>query len=578
MKSDFQKTMLIAAGLACLGIGWRLLFMLTGQSELDGDGAILGIMAQDIWFGKFYVFWPEQHYLGALQHYLYAIASLGIFTQEPIVLKLVCIFVSLVYSYTLYLMVQELFNNKVLAVIACLLSLASPAFFTEWSMNCRGAFLPTCALGHVMLIISNRICKATDESRVRALLTQLAILAGFGWYMFPMIIAFFIPIICQLLFFRSSGRSILIKHLFGNLAPLKLLVDFLIIALFALLLMRTISLTPAYNSYRLIFLLWVGLSLIILIADHFLRKNGKKQIFNLSRIFVWCAIGLSPQLIYLFFVEVIWYKAGLRFNLSYGAMLLKFMITDLVLILGPRLVKVDVFPLFIDLMLYFFALATILFSFLKPFNIRKNMLNAEQRRNFAVLLILMGFSSFLYFFSRSNGDEPRHLLPIYSALFLIFALAIYELGMQKKVAGVVLALLIVGVNAGFNFSLWQQKMVWPQYMSEEQWGLKNWLKENDIDAVYSRNYNFAYSMMFVSDRNIAFSPRIEVVRYVDGLERLKKSRKFAVVISAFGSEEYVRKKEKQDFEIKRTIIGRKAILSDIKKNGRAVSYEEFKVY
>ena len=119
-----QRATLVAVVAA--GAGLRLWMLASGQSPLDGDQAVTGLMARRILHGKdVYVFWAGGRYMGTFEQYLQA-ATFGLLPDNAFTLRLPEILISTATAVLLYFVALRILGTPWRATLAT-------ALFSFWS-------------------------------------------------------------------------------------------------------------------------------------------------------------------------------------------------------------------------------------------------------------------------------------------------------------------------------------------------------------------------------------------------------------------------------------------------------------
>ena len=169
----------------------RLDFMRAGGFVIDGDEAIVGLMANHILEGRGVpVFYYGQHYMGSLEP-LCAAAMFYLFGSSPVVLQLTPLLFSLVLVVVMYALGKEV-GGVVVGRVAALLCALPPVALVVWSYKARGGFIELLVIGALSLLCFLRWLKQNPKDLRYSTLT--AALLGLGWWVNNQILYFLIPI------------------------------------------------------------------------------------------------------------------------------------------------------------------------------------------------------------------------------------------------------------------------------------------------------------------------------------------------------------------------------------------------
>src|SRR5207249_4663737 len=136
--------------LLALGLAVRLAIMLSPLGELDGDEAVVGLMARHIAFlGEPPVFYYGQPYLGSLEAFS-AAPLFTLFDSSTLALKLVPTIYSLGFLAVSALVARRLFGTGPALATAVYLALP-PSMWAVWSTKARGGYAELLFLGEALL-------------------------------------------------------------------------------------------------------------------------------------------------------------------------------------------------------------------------------------------------------------------------------------------------------------------------------------------------------------------------------------------------------------------------------------------
>jgi 4-amino-4-deoxy-L-arabinose transferase-like glycosyltransferase len=139
------------AALALLGLALRLAVLASPLGELDGDEAVVGLMARHIaLLGDRPVFYYGQPYLGSLEAFT-AAPLFWLFGSSTFLLKLVPAAYSLGFLLLSALLARGLFGQGPALITAAYLA-APPAMWAVWSTKARGGYAEVLCLGEAFLL------------------------------------------------------------------------------------------------------------------------------------------------------------------------------------------------------------------------------------------------------------------------------------------------------------------------------------------------------------------------------------------------------------------------------------------
>src|SRR5437867_117483 len=122
-----------------IGLGLRLAVVASPLGELDGDEAVVGLMARHIAFlGDRPVFYYGQPYLGSLEAFS-AAALFRVFNSSTVLLKLVPIAFSLGFLVLSAVLARRLFGTGAALATAAYLAVP-PSMWAVWSTKARGGY------------------------------------------------------------------------------------------------------------------------------------------------------------------------------------------------------------------------------------------------------------------------------------------------------------------------------------------------------------------------------------------------------------------------------------------------------
>src|ERR1700682_4542059 len=199
-----QRDILFKVGLAtalAIGLALRLAVIASPLGEIDGDEAVVGLMARHIAFlGERPVFYWGQPYLGSLEAFS-AAPLFRVFDSSTLLLKLVPAAYSLAFLVLSALVARRLFGTAPALATAAYLALP-PAMWAVWSTKARGGYAELLCLGQALLLIS--LMLAQSPSRRLALLW--GILAGLAVWTHLLAVAYLLPAVVFLFLARRHPQ------------------------------------------------------------------------------------------------------------------------------------------------------------------------------------------------------------------------------------------------------------------------------------------------------------------------------------------------------------------------------------
>src|SRR6266568_1936831 len=176
---DWLRPRAFALGLAVallVGLALRLAVIASPLGELDGDEAVVGLMARHIAFlGDRPVFYYGQPYLGSLEAFS-AAPLFRLLGSDTVLLKLVPTAYSLGFLAVSAVLTRRLFGTGAALATAAYLALP-PSMWAVWSTKARGGYAELLFLGQALLLVTLALAGA----RNRRLALVWGILAGLAF-------------------------------------------------------------------------------------------------------------------------------------------------------------------------------------------------------------------------------------------------------------------------------------------------------------------------------------------------------------------------------------------------------------
>jgi hypothetical protein len=187
------------AAAVVVGLGLRLAIIAGPLGEIDGDEAVVGLMARHIAFlGETPVFYWGQPYLGSLEAFT-AAPLFKIFDSSTYLLKLVPTAYSLGFLALSAVLARRLFGVGPALATAAYLAVP-PAMWAVWSTKARGGYAEVLFLGEALLLAS-LVLVCSPSRRLAAL---WGLLAGLAFWTHLLAIVYLAPAVIYLLVGRRG--------------------------------------------------------------------------------------------------------------------------------------------------------------------------------------------------------------------------------------------------------------------------------------------------------------------------------------------------------------------------------------
>ena len=191
-----RKTLLVAA-LVVLGVAYRAVYVIDLEGKIDGDNAVVGLMARHILEGRHYAFFWGQSYMGSLEAYLVAAAA-AVFGLNDLVLRGVPLVFGVAYMASFHALGRRL-GGDLLGVAALALAALCPPLLASWSSAPRGGYPEMLFLGQVSLLLALRGTRREGQGLGSWL--GFGFVAGLAFWMHP-----------EALVFVLAGAAALVLH------------------------------------------------------------------------------------------------------------------------------------------------------------------------------------------------------------------------------------------------------------------------------------------------------------------------------------------------------------------------------
>jgi hypothetical protein len=202
-----------------IGAGLRLAIIASPLGEIDGDEAVVGLMARHIAFlGERPVFYWGQPYLGSLEAFT-AAPLFRLFDSSTFLLKLVPSAYSLGFLCLAALFARQVFGIGPGLATAAYLAVP-PAMWAVWSTKARGGYAEVLFLGQALLLVTLALARA--PSRRLAMLWGL--LAGLAFWTHLLAVVYLVPALIYLVLGRGrwslSHFGMLVLGALAGMLPL----------------------------------------------------------------------------------------------------------------------------------------------------------------------------------------------------------------------------------------------------------------------------------------------------------------------------------------------------------------------
>src|SRR5438552_544965 len=169
------------AGLLLVGLAARLAVIGSQLGEIDGDEAVVGLMARHIaLLGERPVFYWGQPYLGSLEAFS-AAPLFRVFDSSTFVLKLVPAAYSLAFAALSAILTRRLFGSGAALATAAYLAVP-PAMWSVWSTKARGGYAELLFLGEALLLATLALARSPS----RRVAPRKGIMAGLALCTHPL--------------------------------------------------------------------------------------------------------------------------------------------------------------------------------------------------------------------------------------------------------------------------------------------------------------------------------------------------------------------------------------------------------
>ncbi len=175
-RRGFSRRTLGLASLVLLGVAYRLIYVFDLVGKIDGDNAVIALMAKHILEGRHYVFFWGQSYMGSLESYSIAAAA-WIFGLNDVVLRAVPLAYGTLYMASFYPLGRMLGGDRLGGAALALAALCPPLLAT-WSSAPRGGYAEMLLLGQIVLLLALVIARERADQRRTCQIAALGFVAG----------------------------------------------------------------------------------------------------------------------------------------------------------------------------------------------------------------------------------------------------------------------------------------------------------------------------------------------------------------------------------------------------------------
>jgi len=184
------KTLLALAAAVLAALALRLVLLAGPQTELEADEAIVGLMARHILQGERPLFYYMQPYMGSLEAYLVA-AVFALMGSSSFALKLVPLVASLLFTGLVFETGRRI-GGRGVALASALYVAVPPAFLGLWSLKTRGGYIEVLVIGQLLILLGMEAGKRRELDVKTGM--ALGFLSGLGVWVNPLLGVYLLPI------------------------------------------------------------------------------------------------------------------------------------------------------------------------------------------------------------------------------------------------------------------------------------------------------------------------------------------------------------------------------------------------
>jgi hypothetical protein len=186
------------AAVLLLGAAVRLGLLAAGVLPFNSDEAIVGLMARHILQGERPLLFYGQAYLGSLDAWLVA-GAFAILGQSVDVIRLVQVALFLGTLATTYALALRIHRSPWVAGAACVFLAIPPVLVTLYTTVSLGGYGETLLIGNLVLLLALYALEVRPgiqaaKPRLVGAWLVLGVLGGLGFWAFPLIVVYLIPI------------------------------------------------------------------------------------------------------------------------------------------------------------------------------------------------------------------------------------------------------------------------------------------------------------------------------------------------------------------------------------------------
>jgi hypothetical protein len=186
-----------------VGLAVRLAIIGSPLGEIDGDEAVVGLMARHIAFlGERPVFYWGQPYIGSLEAFS-AAPLFQLLNSSTLLLKIVPSAYSLGFLALSAILARRLFGLGAGLATAAYLALP-PSMWAVWSTKARGGYAEVLFLGEALLLVTLVLAR----SRRRGVALLWGLLAGLAFWTHLLAVVYLLPAVAFLVLARRRDWSV----------------------------------------------------------------------------------------------------------------------------------------------------------------------------------------------------------------------------------------------------------------------------------------------------------------------------------------------------------------------------------
>lgn len=184
--------------LGAVGVAYRLIYVFDLVGRLDGDNAVVALMARHILDGRHYVFFWGQSYMGSLEAYSVA-AVAAVFGLNDVVLRAVPLVYAALYMAS-FRWLGEMLYDRATGRAALALAALSPPLLAVWSSAPRGGYSEALLLGQLALLLGLDLARRRPTAWGAPAAIALGLVAGLALWTHLLTIVFLSTAVAVLAF------------------------------------------------------------------------------------------------------------------------------------------------------------------------------------------------------------------------------------------------------------------------------------------------------------------------------------------------------------------------------------------